>query len=64
MKLERLNEELCAVVAMAAQSEESGRSSATIVSASVPASGKDSMVVYSRTAKMAFQISQGFLQVR
>jgi hypothetical protein len=64
MKLERLNEELCAVVTMAAQSEESGRRSATIVSASVPASGKDSMVVYSRTAKMAFQVSQGFLRVR
>jgi hypothetical protein len=56
-RLERLKEELCAVVIMPAQSEESGRRSATIVSASVPASGKSFTVTYSRTAKMASQVS-------
>ena len=59
MRLERLKEELCAVVIMEAQSEESGRRSATIVIARVPASGKESMVVYSRTVKIAFKVSQG-----
>jgi hypothetical protein len=56
-RLERLKEELCAVVIMPAQSEESGRRSATIVSASVPASGKSFTVTYSRTAKIASQVS-------
>jgi hypothetical protein len=57
MRLEKLKDELCAVVIIEAQSEESGRRSATIVIARVPASGKESIVVYSRTAKIAFRIS-------
>ena len=57
MRLKRLKEELCAVVIMEAHSEESGRRSATIVIARVPASGKESIVMYSRMAKIAFKVS-------
>jgi len=50
-RLERLKEEFCEVVTMAAQSEESGRRSATIVMAKVPASGKSWKLKCWRMAK-------------
>jgi len=45
------------LVIMAAHSEESGRRSATIVKAMVPASGKSWTVTCSRMAKIAWQVS-------
>jgi hypothetical protein len=56
-RLERLKEEFCELVIMAAHSEESGRRSATIVKAKVPASGKSWTVTCSRMAKIAWQVS-------
>jgi hypothetical protein len=56
-RLERLKDEFCEVVTIAAQSEESGRRRATIVRAKVPASGKRLTVRYSRIAKIAAQFS-------
>jgi hypothetical protein len=56
-RVERLKVESCLVVTIEAQREERGRRSATIVSATVPASGKVSASTYSRTAKTASQVS-------
>jgi hypothetical protein len=56
-KLETLKVALCVVVTLAAQSEERGSSSATIVIAREPASGKVSRRANPRPAKMAFQVS-------
>ena len=56
-KLETLKVALCEVVTLAAQSEERGRSSATVVIARGPASGKVSRLANPRPAKMAFQVS-------
>jgi hypothetical protein len=56
-RLERLKEEFCEVVSMAAQSEENGSRSATIVKAKVPASGKSWTVTCSRIAKIAWKVS-------
>lgn len=56
-KLERLKVALCVMVTLAAQSEERGSNSATVVSAREPASGKVSSWANPRPAKMAFQVS-------
>ena len=56
-KLERLKVALCEVITLAAQSDERGRSSATVVIAREPASGKVLRRANPRPAKMAFQVS-------
>ena len=57
IRVERLNVNSCEVVTIEAQSEESGRRSATIVKATVPASGKVLASTYSRIANTASEVS-------